>query len=217
VVDESGPEAAGVLADSDAAAVLDCAKSFGARAGADRVVVVLLDEPQSDFETETLARTVFEQDPRDNQLVLVENTSTRYVWVEVGGSIRHHVGADSVAALTAGHVPEFRQGPRQGICATLAEAGSHVNGFKRIPLAGWIAGIVLPLIAAGAFVWLLARSYQLKTAKHVYDLRLAHHQHLESEDVFVREYQTRVSHDRGSPGGGRGGGAGRSSGGGTHF
>ncbi|MDR1295762.1 MAG: TPM domain-containing protein [Bifidobacteriaceae bacterium] len=218
VIDESGPGGSGVLSASDEAAVTACANDFGARSGADRVVVVMLDEPQTDAETEALARSVIRQDPRDNQLVLVENVRTRYVWVEVGGTIRHHVGASTVEALTVPNVDAYRAGPRQGICATMREAMSHVSGWKRIALGGWVAGIVCPVLAAVVLWVALLRSYRLKTAAHSYDLTLARYQRLDGEDTFVREYHTRVHHPTGGGGFGAGrGGAGRTSGGGTHF
>jgi uncharacterized membrane protein YgcG len=208
-----------VLSREDSAAVLACAKTFGARAGADRVTVVILDQPQEDGDTQDLARSMFEENSSDEQLVLIENVETRYVWVETGGELRRHLGADSIQGLTEAHIPDFRSGPRQGICATLADAASRINGWKRIPVAGWVAGISLPLVGAAAFVVILIRRYKLKTARHVYDINMVRLQHLEAEDAFIRVYHTRVVHSSGgSSGGGRGGsGGGRSSGGGTHF
>jgi uncharacterized membrane protein YgcG len=179
------------------------------------VVVVILDEEQWDSDTAAYARAVFDEDARDNQLVLVENLTTRYVWVEVGGAIRHHVGADSVDQLTIPHIEAFRAGPRQGICATLAEAASHVNGWKRIPMAGWILGLLIPLAGAGAFLIVLSRHYRLKNAVQTYDLRLARFEHLAASDNFIRAYRTTIRHS--SSGSSGGGGGSRSSGGGTHF
>jgi uncharacterized membrane protein YgcG len=211
-----------VLSASDAAQVTRCAQDFGARTGADRVVVALIDTDHADSDTERLARSMFAENSSDEQLILIENVTTRYVWVEMGGEIRRHIGAENIRALTVAHIEDFRAGPRQGICATLADAASHVSGWKRIPLAGWIAGIAVPVLAAGGFLLVLFRTYRLKTARHVYDIDLVRYEHVASEDAFIREYQTRVQHSNTSGrgpggGGGGGGGMGRSSGGGTHF
>jgi hypothetical protein len=207
----------GILNPQDAAAVRDCAADFGGRTDAERVAVVLSDEAASDSATVSLARNVFDQIADTNQLVLIENVTTRYVWAEVGGAIGDHIGGDVDAALIRPHHEDLREGPRQGICAILAEATAHVVGWKRIPAAGWAAGLTIPPLAAAAFCVFLLRSYRLRTARHVYDIRLAQLRHLEASDTFVRQYQTRVTRDSGGPGGGPGGGRSRSHGGGSHF
>ncbi|MDR1426636.1 MAG: hypothetical protein LBJ08_02615, partial [Bifidobacteriaceae bacterium] len=188
VVDDSQ-----VLSSADNAAVLECAQQFGIHANADRVVVTMIDLPTRDAEVARMAEEIVAGDPRENQLVLVQNVQTRYVWVQLNGSIMDRIGKSEARSLPGSHADDFRAGARQGICRTLNDARSYFDGVKRISQAGWAAGVGVPLLGVGLFLFFLFRSYNLKTRKQKYDLNLAKLEHLDGEDVFVRRYVTRTS------------------------